>query len=271
MSNSSDLKILVATHKPCMLPTESVYVPIHCGRAVSKLNTVSFKWMKEHTIGDDTGDNISKLNPYFCELTAMYWAWKNYEKLGSPQKIGLCHYRRYFMDFSTEDTVTAPVHYLQKTIAEQFNSNHNPIEVQRAIDLLKDPDYKNSVVEYLNQKKGYFFNMFILQKEYFFEYCSILFPLIFELFDNSNWIKLNNYQKRMPGFIAERLTGAYLYHLKQRKHIPLHETLAIVPLANSYDKLKHQITLTANLATVIPHFPYLYSKFLSLQTHILKH
>lgn len=28
-------------------------------------------------IGDNTGDNISKLQPYFSELTVQYWAWKN--------------------------------------------------------------------------------------------------------------------------------------------------------------------------------------------------
>lgn len=28
-------------------------------------------------IGDNTGDNISLRNPNYCELTGLYWAWKN--------------------------------------------------------------------------------------------------------------------------------------------------------------------------------------------------
>ena len=41
---------------------------------------------------DNTGDNISSLNPSYCELTTQYWAWKNME----ADYYGFCHYRRYF-------------------------------------------------------------------------------------------------------------------------------------------------------------------------------
>ncbi len=41
--------------------------------------------------GDNTGNNISFLRSNFCELTVMYWAWKNFD----ANYYGLCHYRRY--------------------------------------------------------------------------------------------------------------------------------------------------------------------------------
>ena len=44
---------------------------------------------------DNTGDNISEKNPYYCELTAMYWIWKNDS---SSKYISIEHYRRFFMD-----------------------------------------------------------------------------------------------------------------------------------------------------------------------------
>lgn len=46
---------------------------------------------------DNDGPNISDQNAKYCEFTAIYWAWKNYDKLGNPDYIGLMHNRRHLL------------------------------------------------------------------------------------------------------------------------------------------------------------------------------
>lgn len=98
------MKILVSCHKPSRLLCSDILTPVHAGRAIAvaetkdgALGTTEAHWMREHMIGDDTGDNISHLNRQFCELTVQYWAWKNYTALGDPKYVGFMHYRRHFM------------------------------------------------------------------------------------------------------------------------------------------------------------------------------
>ncbi|KQH56827.1 glycosyl transferase, partial [Campylobacter coli] len=95
INENPKVKILVGYHKPAVLLKDEILTPIHLGRALAtqvskdgEMSKEDFKWMCENMIGDDTGDNISHLNRYFCELTGIYWAWKNYDKLGNPDYIG---------------------------------------------------------------------------------------------------------------------------------------------------------------------------------------
>jgi len=76
--------IYIATHKKFAPPKTKEYVPLFCGAA-----------MHDETYGylrDDSGDNISRKNKNYCELTGLYWLWKN----TSDEYVGLVHYRRYF-------------------------------------------------------------------------------------------------------------------------------------------------------------------------------
>ncbi|MBP5352236.1 MAG: DUF4422 domain-containing protein [Alphaproteobacteria bacterium] len=98
------VKILVAYHKPFSLLKDDIFVPVHGGRAVaeekSKDGSASqkdLKWLKNNTIGDNVGDNISNLNRFLNEMTVVYWAWKNQKTIGNPDFIGLTHYRRHFI------------------------------------------------------------------------------------------------------------------------------------------------------------------------------
>lgn len=75
--------IFVACHKKCDTPKDPVYLPLHVGAEGKE--PIGFT-------PDNTGDNISSQNPIFCELTGLYWCWKNLQY----DYLGLVHYRRYF-------------------------------------------------------------------------------------------------------------------------------------------------------------------------------
>jgi len=77
------VQIVIAAHKPYRMPADPIYLPLQVG--ASGKESIGFR-------RDDEGENISELNPFFCELTGLYWAWKNAE----ADYRGLVHYRRHF-------------------------------------------------------------------------------------------------------------------------------------------------------------------------------
>ena len=89
--DNQKIKIFISTHKDVDLFDSSILQPVQVGCA----NTDNRFY---DMLRDNDGENISNLNPMFCELTTQYWAWKNVKS----DYIGFCHYRRYF-DFSKQN------------------------------------------------------------------------------------------------------------------------------------------------------------------------
>jgi len=100
MFNIADyLKIIVVFHKrypscPIMLQKPDVYVPILAGKSDVTKDIEPF--IKGMHCDNEGNDNISWMNPYFNEITGMYWAWRHFDKIGNPRFIGTHHYRRFF-------------------------------------------------------------------------------------------------------------------------------------------------------------------------------
>ena len=84
------IKIFISYHDKHTPIRSKILQPIQTGCANA---TRIFEGMWR----DDDGENISRLNNKYCELTAQYWAWKNYDKIGNPDMIGFMHYRRHFI------------------------------------------------------------------------------------------------------------------------------------------------------------------------------
>lgn len=100
------VKILVTYKDRHKIIKSDIITPIQTGRAIADE-------IFEDMIGDDTGDNISERNHKYNELSAQYWAWKNYDKLGNPEYIGFMHYRRHFI-FDDTNLDELPKSYLNQ-------------------------------------------------------------------------------------------------------------------------------------------------------------
>lgn len=207
--------ILVATHKPDKVYADSIYTPIHVGRAIS-----NYKKEMAGMIGDDTGENISEKNPSYCELTATYWAWKN---LLDVDFIGLCHYRRYFETQFTEEIVhnimreydvVLPIpylndHYLETKLA-RILTMEDEIILLKTINKLY-PEYERDVIHYLYDFVDIPYNMFLMSKSTFSGYASFLFNILEECEKLMKPLPYSNSARRL-GYIGEFLLPIYCLH-----------------------------------------------------------
>ena len=189
-----NVRILVCTHKEGPVRDDDIYMPVQVGKSASTIDL--------GCQGDDVGDNISGKNKTYCELTGLYWAWKN---LKDVDYIGLCHYRRYFdlspkkyifkhiesdsitwecfvktpstLDFADVftqyDVILPTARVFDRSVVDEhiFNSGFIDYMILEQVILKLYPAYRNSVLDVF-YKKNYIpqRNMFIMKKE--------LFPLL---------------------------------------------------------------------------------------------
>ena len=205
---------------------------------------------------DNEGDNISSKNQSFCELTALYWAWKNIKS----DYIGLCHYRRYFL-FSYKSIFKfdrIPLLYsdgkfinnlniserIIKNIIDKYgviathprisvgsieeSYNNDKAKFAKDFSILKDvilqkyPSYEEDMNYHYNNKKLMHYNMFIMAKQDYDKYCNWLFDILFECEKRININEYDNVQKRVFGFLGERLLSLYIYHnFKNKYEVPV--------------------------------------------------
>lgn len=214
--NQSKLKIFVACHKPYDVISDEVYTPIHVGRAISKCKDKMLG-----IIGDDTGDNISTKNPFYCEMTAQYWAWKNYH---DSEYIGFCHYRRYFGEKITVDCIDSCFangtdviligpcfrHYNRWNYLKTFVSGEDLAIMQMVAKKLY-PEYYTTLSRYANDYVDYPLNMFLCRRELFVEYAEWIFGILFEC---EKYVKLSSYSRarRLYGYLSEFLMPVFFMH-----------------------------------------------------------
>lgn len=172
---------------------------------------------------DNTGENISKKNVNYCELTALYWMWKN--KLDSrvymdqAEYYGLFHYRR-ILDISEEDLIRLKGNDVDVVLP--FPTIHEPDIREHPMRYVKEsdwnamlealwefnPKYREDFEKILEQPYMYNYNLIVAKRHILADYCAWLFPILErteELSQPKGWERRDRY----VGYLGENLLTLY--------------------------------------------------------------
>lgn len=214
------VQVLVATHKNYAMPTDPMYLPVFVGKDLHPDVNHTFQ-------GDNTGDNISKKNAHYNELTALYWGWKNLDY----DALGLVHYRRYLSlnyqkdlsaILSTDQTqeilkiadIILPQkrrYYIETNESHYLHAHeHAPFENLRQVIKEDYPEYVDSFERVMKRTWAHMFNMFIMKKQPLDEYLTWMFDVLGKVEARTDISSYSTYEQRVYGFLSELLLDVWL-------------------------------------------------------------
>lgn len=189
--------------------------PIYVGGAVGDKSDIT----------DSTGDNIAYKNKNYCELTAMYWIWKN--DLESDV-VSIEHYRRFWrknrfipriLEKKEIESLLDEYDYIVsryfRTVmpsGEYYKKWHHGEDMILAKEAIHNlyPEYESSFNNVMNDNELCMLNMLIMKKGDFDRYCEWLFNVLFYIEERTDVSGRTEYQKRAYGFLGERLFNVWL-------------------------------------------------------------
>lgn len=226
------MHIFVASHKYTTVLQADGYRPLFVGSAMlgsdAPRNT---SWSYD----DEYPESISKLNPFFCELTGFHYIWKQCD----DDIVGLMHYRRYLgkrsddgtfvpldaqtvsSDLKEHDCIVAAKSTVANgeyliSVAEQYRLIHSSTDLvqTRLVISRLCPEYLDAFDDVVLDHQFSPCNILVCRKDLFDQYCAWLFSIEFELYRRIDvQSRSEPYQRRVFGFLSERLLNVYL-----RKH-----------------------------------------------------
>ena len=220
--------IAVVAHKPYPMPQSDIYLPLHAGGALRPDVLPDFAQ-------DDSGDNISLRNGTYCELTGLYWLWKN----ADAPYLGLVHYRRYLGSFApphampdrknrfarimthrdlnetmalTDIIVPTKRHYVIECVRSHYEHTHSGVQldVTRQVIAERCPEFLPSFDQVMASRSAHMFNMFVMTRAKLDEYCSWLFPIVDAVAARVDTTGYSDFDARFPGRISEMLLDVWL-------------------------------------------------------------
>lgn len=215
-----NIKIFVMTHKLFEGPTDPLYVPLQVGHALK--GTLDESYLRD----DDGADHISELNPYFSELTGMYWIWKQCRDV---DYVGVCHYRRFpvVREGGAErlmtkadcerilreyDLITTEKLTLHSNYYDGFQVDHNLFDLQVTGQVVREkyPAYYDCFERLVHGRQVYFGNICVMPKGLYDGYCEWLFDILFEVGRRIDVTGYDGYRKRVFGFLSEFLQMVWI-------------------------------------------------------------
>ena len=217
-----NIKVIVASHKIYEMPRDDMYLPVQVGAEGKE---------KIGYAKDNTGDNISKKNSSFCELTGLYWAWKNL----NADYIGLVHYRRHFslskksnnkfeniLNYKEAEMLLKDIdvilpkkrNYVIETLYNHYKHTMYVKPLEETEKIIKEyyPDYLKEFEKLKTRRSAHMFNMCIMEKAIFDDYCKWLFDILFNLEKQMEKTteKYDQFHSRFYGRISELLLDVYI-------------------------------------------------------------
>lgn len=209
-----NIKIIVAAHKKYAMPEDEIYLPLQVGAAL--YDGIGYA-------RDSEGDSISDKNPFFCELTGLYWAWKNLD----ADAIGLAHYRRHFgksrdalLDGETAEKLLLQYdailpkkrrYYIENLYSHYANTlEREPLDEAGRIIAEKYPEYMPEFERLHKRSSAHMFNMLVMKKEVLSRYCDWLFDILFELERRVPTEGMEPFHARFFGRVSELLLDVWV-------------------------------------------------------------
>lgn len=239
------MKFYVMTHHTEFFTLPKCYV----------LFNVKYNYMQDNSdsIIQLKGDNISYKNLYYSELSGLYYLFKN----SKDNNYGITHYRRFFTRFyynrflfkklscnaankllQNYDIILPKKLILKENVYDHYRRNHivKDLELTKCIIYKRYPDFYDVFTSTLDTNAIYPYNMFITSKNVINEYYDILFKIFYQLESELTINKIDsrdNYQKRVFGFLAERIFTAWVNY----KKLSIKEMRVLVVIKNPSNKL----------------------------------
>ena len=200
------MAVYIATHKEATMPHEKGYVPLQVGASVHP--RLSY-------VGDNTGTHISAKNPYYCELTGLFWVWQNTRDRYFTQGGRLLTEEQIQAYLAVHDIILPCPEPLRESAWQEFclhSGFEKDLLLTRQAVAAVDGTMLPAFDRVMAAGRLHLYNMLIAPAAEFDAYCRWLFAVLTQVEAKVDMTDYTPYQQRLYGFLGERLLNVWVAH-----------------------------------------------------------